>query len=673
MRLAPWRDRPRFLLVVFGTATLAVAATLGWLGWRLLELDRALLAQRLQERLESAADLVAATLQQQLSDTRARLAGVAGLSPADFASAASREGASLADEALLVILAADRVDAYPPSRLLYYPIVSAPAEPPDALFSPGETVEYERNDYESALAAFRQAAASGDSALRAGTLFRVARALHKANRLDDALATYAELARLEETTIGGVASDLLARHARCTLLAQLGQARQLHDEARALSADLQRGRWRVRRAAYRFYAEETARWLGDEGTEVQNPVESQRKRALAAGVEALWHQWRVAPEGLGGQGRNEGRASLLVQDANLLLVWRATPDRRLVALVAGLSHIERAWLAGVLALMENQGLRLALADHDGRLVSGQWASRDTQQALRTSAETELPWTLQVVSVDPSAARIELDSRRRLLLAGLSLTVLVVLLGGYLTARAITRELQLARLQSSFVSAVSHEFRTPVASLRQMSELLAEGRVSSDARRQQYFDALRRESERLGHLVEGLLDFGRMEAGAREYRFEKIDPGKLVQEVSAEFGQGASERGYQLELAVSEELPPVRADWEALGRALWNLLDNAAKYSPTGKTIWVDARFINGQVHVDVRDQGIGIAPDDQRKIFDKFVRGANARSLGARGTGLGLTMVQRTVAAHGGSVHVESRPGEGSTFTIILPAATDQA
>jgi signal transduction histidine kinase len=360
-----------------------------------------------------------------------------------------------------------------------------------------------------------------------------------------------------------------------------------------------------------------------------------------------------------------------MQDATLLLVWRATPDH-FVALVAGLSYVERAWLAGVLALMEDQGLRLALADQEGRLVLGQWASRDTKQALRTAAETELPWTLQVMSVDPSAARVELDSRRRLLLAGLGLTVLVVLLGGYLTARAITRELEVARLQSSFVSAVSHEFRTPLASLHQISELLADGRVSSDARRQQYYDALRRESERLSHLVEGLLDFGRMEAGAREYHFEVLDPGMLVQKVAAEFGQGAGERGYQVALDVGEGLPPVRADREALSRTLWNLLDNAAKYSPISKIIWVAARSGNGQVHIDVRDQGIGIAPDDQRKIFDKFVRAANAQSVGARGTGLGLAMVQRTVAAHGGSVRVDSRPGAGSTFTIILPVATGQ-
>ena len=102
-------------------------------------------------------------------------------------------------------------------------------------------------------------------------------------------------------------------------------------------------------------------------------------------------------------------------------------------------------------------------------------------------------------------------------------------------------------------------------------------------------------------------------------------------------------------------------------------DNAAKYSPTCKTIWVAASAANGHAEVSVRDQGVGIPPEDHQKIFEKFVRGANAVSVGARGTGLGLAMVQRIMADHGANVRVDSRLGAGSTFTLVLPAATSQS
>lgn len=236
---------------------------------------------------------------------------------------------------------------------------------------------------------------------------------------------------------------------------------------------------------------------------------------------------------------------------------------------------------------------------------------------------------------------------------------------------MTRELEVARLQSDFVSAVSHEFRTPLASLRQLSELLTDGRVPSEKRRQEYYEGLRRESERLYRLVENLLDFGRMEAGAEEYRFELLEMESFFRGVVEEFAQEARQRGYSVDIVQQGHLPRVQADREALTRALWNLLDNAVKYSPQNKTLWAEAACENGQIAIRVRDQGLGIAPHEQKQIFKRFVRAVSADAAGAKGTGLGLTMVEHIVAAHGGQVHVESEPGVGSTFTILLPSAKE--
>jgi signal transduction histidine kinase len=226
---------------------------------------------------------------------------------------------------------------------------------------------------------------------------------------------------------------------------------------------------------------------------------------------------------------------------------------------------------------------------------------------------------------------------------------------------------MARQQSDFVSAVSHEFRTPLTALRQLSELFIQGRVPSDEVRQKYYEALDRESGRLERLVEGLLKFGRMEAGAEKHQFAAIDMEDFLRKLVAEFLHHAG-RHCHVELNTNGKGLAVRADSEALGCAVWNLLDNAVKYSQENRAVWMELGRVNGSVAIRVRDQGMGIAPDDQGRIFQKFVRGAAARSLGVPGTGIGLAVAHQIVKRHGGEIQLESEPGQGSTFTVLLPA-----
>ena len=256
-----------------------------------------------------------------------------------------------------------------------------------------------------------------------------------------------------------------------------------------------------------------------------------------------------------------------------------------------------------------------------------------------------------------------------MLAGIAMMALLLLAGGYFINRAVLREVRVARLQSDFVAAVSHEFRTPLTTLRQLSEMLARGRVSNDERRQQFYETLLRESERLHRLVEGLLNFGRMEAGQLQYRFESVDPKELMGEVVSDFQREADALGYRVEFNGNGALSPIRADRPSLARVFWNLLDNAVKYSPEHHTIWVELSGAVGRVVVRVRDRGLGIPSSEREEIFRKFVRGAAAKAASIPGTGVGLAMARQIVAAHGGSISVESEPGRGSVFTVLLPIA----
>jgi len=218
-----------------------------------------------------------------------------------------------------------------------------------------------------------------------------------------------------------------------------------------------------------------------------------------------------------------------------------------------------------------------------------------------------------------------------------------------------------------VSAVSHEFRTPLTSLRQLSEMLSKGRVPTEDLRQKSYDILSRESERLQRLVESLLDFGRIEARAFRYHYEHLDPVTLVGDLVAEFQEKAAAQGYHVELELAGEYPLIHADREALGLALRNLLDNAVKYSPGCRAVWVEMARERGRLAIRVRDQGMGIPASEQKEIFKRFVRGTGSRAANIQGTGIGLAMARHIIEAHDGEIRLESEPGRGSTFTILLP------
>ena len=248
------------------------------------------------------------------------------------------------------------------------------------------------------------------------------------------------------------------------------------------------------------------------------------------------------------------------------------------------------------------------------------------------------------------------------LGGLGLVSLLILASSYLTFRGIRREIAVARLQSDFVSAVSHEFRTPLTSIRQLSHMLHAGRVSSEARRDQYYAVLVSESERLHRLVERMLGIGRADAG--RFRFEALDAGALVQKVVSDFAAQAATAA----IAVDVSRPcPIRGDEEMLALVLWNLLDNAVKYSDGSPRVQVDLAMQDRLAIIAVTDQGIGISTEDRARIFDRFVRGSSEMVAATAGSGLGLAFVERVVRAHGGRVDVTSEPGRGSTFRVVLP------
>ncbi len=227
---------------------------------------------------------------------------------------------------------------------------------------------------------------------------------------------------------------------------------------------------------------------------------------------------------------------------------------------------------------------------------------------------------------------------------------------------VTRRKEVEQMKDTFVSTVSHELRTPLASLRGFAELMLQREFPVEKRRE-FLTIIHTESVRLGNLINDFLDIQRMESGRHAYDFRAVDLAPLFETTKALFGAGK----HRLRLELPPDLPRVRADPDRIRQVLSNLVSNALKFSPEGSEVTLGARVGDGKVEAWVADQGLGISADALPKLFTKFFRADDKETRGIGGTGLGLALVKEIVEAHGGWVWVESKPGEGSTFSFSLP------
>jgi signal transduction histidine kinase len=256
---------------------------------------------------------------------------------------------------------------------------------------------------------------------------------------------------------------------------------------------------------------------------------------------------------------------------------------------------------------------------------------------------------------------------------------VLLIGGLaLTYKAVSKEMAVAKLKSDFVSNVSHELRTPLALIRLYAETLELGRVQTAEKTGEYYRIIRTESERLTALINNILDFSRIEAGRKEYEFRETDICELVHNTLESYRDQIQQQGFDFEEQIEKDIPKVRVDREAIARSVVNLVNNALKYSAQDKFIAVKLYRTNGSVKLEVSDRGIGIARNEQTKIFEKFYRAGDPLVHNTKGSGLGLSLVRHIAEAHGGNIDVESTLGMGSKFTLWLPingapAAASQA
>jgi two-component system phosphate regulon sensor histidine kinase PhoR len=326
--------------------------------------------------------------------------------------------------------------------------------------------------------------------------------------------------------------------------------------------------------------------------------------------------------------------------------------------------------------------RVNVLDEDGRIIFGP-PLRSGEFTVGVRFPTTLyGWRLQVApsASDELAARVR--NRAMLELVMVVLSCAVIVLGVATILLAAERERRMSALKSEFVANVSHELKTPLALVRMFGEMLQSGRVTSEAKRQEYLDIIVGESERLSSLIENVLDFARVERGRQAYDFEEGSVGEAVSKAVNVYRHRAESEGIGLATEIDPDLPRTRIDDRAIQLAVINLIDNALKYAPGTGVVTVRVAREQDAVVVRVIDRGPGVSAEDRERIFERFVRGAAARDAGGsrpvRGSGIGLALVKHIAESHGGRAWVESgrasgrdpldRDGPaGATFAISIP------
>lgn len=311
--------------------------------------------------------------------------------------------------------------------------------------------------------------------------------------------------------------------------------------------------------------------------------------------------------------------------------------------------------------------RVNVVDEDGKIVFGPPVRGGEFTVGRPFPTTLYNWRLQVALTSAEELGASVERRRVLESAMVVLSCIVVIAGIAVVMVAAERERRLSAIKSDFVANVSHELKTPLSLVRMFGELLLSGRVASDDKRREYLHIIVNESERLTALIDNVLDFAKLERKKSAFELVEGEVNAVVARAVEVYRYRAEREGMTLELDLPSPSPVAMLDERAIELLLINLIDNALKYAKEGKLVRVGVQSRGGRVEIRVSDHGPGIAPDDRRRIFERFVRGSNA-GQSVRGSGIGLALVSHIAAAHGGKAWVESELGKGSTFVVSIAA-----
>lgn len=706
MELSGKKRKKILLLFLFGIGLPSLL--LGYFAFRGIQNDQALLEKRQIDDHQRAAEQVALSIDRSISDMEQ--AFVRTLSDREDSEERSflrslqdfKDRYPLAEEAFLY-RNADEIH-FPAVELLFYPegrlgsLTGSIKKPsPNRNFLAAQKLEFQDQDYQKALLSYRMAMEQANELRSRGEcLNAIARVQKKAGLFEQAIESYKKIseeysqARITE----GIPLGLAARLEIGSLYPETGDilgAIKTHIE---LYRSLINGEWRLEKSPYVYFSQHVNNCIQDIFSQESLPSEitalkktyqdllneeqDRRKhteRLLLFQERAASDLQAKVPSDISDPSNPANRYNVEI-GRNVYLVSLFPPDQ-----AKGDDPQERWGLLLRTAYLKDPLLLKSLQNHvpseksswivkgrEGQTVLASESVPSGSPIVRTNFTGNFPdWVLEFYRQEPHLFETFLTSRRGIYFYMFLLIAGILVFGLILTVRTVSHELELARMKSDFVSTISHEFKSPLTSIRQLAEMLHSGRVPSEERRQKYYDVLLEQSERLSLLTENVLNFAKIEEGRKEFVSEKTDIKSLLEDLVSSIQERVRHAGFVIQLEVENSLPQIMVDRDALTQAVHNLIDNAIKYSEKVKKVEIRAFKENRNAVITVQDFGVGISKEEKDKIFERFYRGGDELTRTAKGSGLGLTLVKKIVDAHDGSVQVESEPGQGSIFSIMLP------
>ena len=562
-----------------------------------------------------------------------------------------------------------------------------------AIFNMAEKTEFIRKDYTESIRLYRQALASSSSSQeRALLMSRIGRCYFKMGEYRKSIDEYKNIPELEndEITIGNVPASIVALSQINDCYEALKTDKEQYNTTVELYQHLLDQPWDLEGGEYLYYLKTISARIRRPELSDGNVFAAERKiedllireeklLKVIRIIEFIYKNMLSEIESELSQGSSSElqvhNISREVNDSVFQLSFFKLPSSfqrfRLLALAY---HLKKEYILSdlfpeILASVElGKDVFVGILGENDSLLYLQHDLPVSRYLVAENFSQQLTgW--KVALFDPDGKTIEqLTGKEKqlymMLFAGI---IVVMLIGIILMLRAVMHESEISRMKSEFVSNVSHELKTPLALIRMFGETLDSGIVTEEKDKQKFYGIIRKESERLTHLINNVLDFSRMDAGVKEYNFREADLVEVVRSSLEAYKYQISDNGFKIESELPDEPVIQRIDKDAISQVLLNLLNNAVKYSDEEKYILVKVHKDQASALISVTDHGVGITKDQMKKIFDKFYRVSADLTKETRGSGLGLTLAKHIVEAHGGTIEVESVVGKGSMFTVRLP------
>jgi len=559
-----------------------------------------------------------------------------------------------------------------------------------------ETYEFSQKKYESAVSIYNDLmTVVKEKNGQAQLLNRIARNLTKSKDYKQAISIYSKIINEypECKTSSGLPMVIIARLQLSDCFRKSGEYENGLNEALNLYEKLLTNSWILSESQFITYASMVKEMIMDiwqnKPVELLSEEEYNRQlEQLSADHMSRIEQWQIIrdlkteiiPEfqsrltQSGPNTQSPSRDYKTIDNNDFLVISSMIPDENnndlqgILGVTINSDYLENKILTDIINVI-NAGeiVNFTIANINGRILYGE---RDTTEEISKTTEyfdnNFPPWRIDAYSAVSTGTGL-IGLHKSFYFWTILTLLLILSFGVVLIVRTVAHEMEVLRIKSDFVSSVSHEFKTPLTSIKALTERLLEGKVEDQGKMNQYFSVISQDTYKLTHLVGNILDFAKIEEGKKEYDFEETDMIEWLDQTVENFKKENLQREITIRTRIPDDVPHLSIDKNAMTMAVSNLLDNAIKSSTEKNEIDVIVVKNVNNFLIKVKDYGIGIPHDELNKVFEKFYQGSNATRLSTKGTGLGLTLVRHTIESHGGKVIVESKVNQGSTFTLSLP------